>query len=303
MSEENPKSNRRGILTVIVVFGGMFLMFFVFAAVVIAAMGEDGLAGMAGDKIGIVEVEGPIMSSKKAVQDLKRFEKDDSIKGIVVRIDSPGGAVAPSQEIFEALKRTKAKKPLAVSMGNTAASGGYYIAVGSDQIFANAGSVTGSIGVITQFFNVSRLVDRADIEFHTLKTGAYKDSGSPVREFNMQDELYVRQLIADIYDQFLEDIVSQRDIELEDLRELADGRVFTGRQAKELKLIDEIGTLHDAVHWVANEAKIEGDPKVVYPPDDTTFLNKFLKEGVDTAVSEVRSASTPIVEYRYAGPQ
>lgn len=300
---ENKQSSKRGIITIVVVFGGMFLMFFLFAAVMIAAMGEDGLGSVGGDRIGVIEITGPIMESKKTVADLRKFERDENIKGIVVRVNSPGGAVAPSQEIFHAVKRAKKKKPLAVSMGSTAASGGYYIAIGSDKIFANQGTVTGSIGVITQLFNVSELVEKVDLKVHTVKTGPYKDSGSPFREFDLKDEVYFRQLIQDIYDQFVEDVAAEREMELDKVKEYADGRVFTGRQAKELDLVDEIGTMHDAVKWVADEAKVEGEPKLAYPPDKDSLLNEILKEGMETAVSSARTASTPLIEYRYAGPQ
>jgi protease-4 len=187
-------------------------------------------------------------------------------------------------------------------MGSTAASGGYYLALGATKIFANSGSVTGSIGVITQLFNVSKLVEKVDVEIHTVKTGEYKDSGSPFREFDDTDEAYFRQLIDDIYDQFITDVAEARKLDKEKVREVADGRVFTGRQAKELKLVDELGTFDDAVNWVAKEAKIEGEPKLAYPVIETSFLAELLKDGVKGAVSEAKIQSTPVIEYRYVGP-
>lgn len=298
------KSARSGTITVLLVFGGMFLMFFLFAAMVVAAMGEEGLASFGGgESIGVVEINGPIMESKTAVDAIRKFERNDQIKGIVIRVDSPGGAVAPSQEIFEAVKRAKAKKPLAVSMGSTAASGGYYIAIGSDTIFANSGTITGSIGVITQLFNISRLTERVELDVHTIKTGPYKDSGSPFRTFDMKDEMYFRNLIDDVYEQFIEDVAAERKLELGAVREVADGRVFTGRQAKELKLVDKIGTLSDAVQFVADEAGVEGDPKVVYPAKETSFMSELMKGSIQSVVSEVQQQSTPALEYRYVGPQ
>ncbi len=296
------KTNRRAVLTVIAVFGGLFLMFMTFALFMLAAVSEDGLA-LGGDKIGVVEVVGPIMDSKKVVETLRKFSNDESIKGIVVRIDSPGGAVAPSQEMFHAVAAAEAKKPLAVSMGSTAASGGYYTAVGSKMIFANPGSVTGSIGVITQLFDVSRLVELAEVNVTTIKTGPYKDSGSPFRSFDERDKAYFDTLIADIYDQFVGDVATARGLDKAVVKGYADGRVFTGRQAKEFKLVDELGTFEDTVAWVAKKAGIEDEPKLVYPAKEGSILGELFKTGVQSAVSEVRQQSTPLIEYRYMGPQ
>jgi protease-4 len=296
-------SAKKNILVVLLVFGGLFLSFFIFAAVLLSAMNDDGLS-LGQERIGIVEIEGPIMESKSAIKNLNRFVDDDSIKGIVVRVNSPGGAVAPSQEIYEAVKRAKDKKPLAVSMGSTAASGGYYIAVGADKIFANSGSVTGSIGVVTQLFSIDKVMEKLDVDVNTITTGPYKDAGSPFREWTARDEAYFGQLIDDIHTQFVEDVADGRKMDVKKVREFADGRVFTGRQAKSFKLIDEIGTLHDTVAWVASEAGLEGDPKTVYPPEERPgFLSELVKGSVDTVVQEARARTTPMIEYRYIGPQ
>ena len=301
MTEPTP-SPRRGIVTVVVVFGGLFVMFFLFAFVAIASLG-DGLDFGSGDRIGIIEVHGPIMEAKEVLKDARRYREDDLIRGVVVHVDSPGGAVAPSQEIMQAIARLAEKKPVAVSMGATAASGGYYVALGAPRIFANPGSVTGSIGVITQLFDVHEVLALAEVEVNTIKTGRYKDSGSPFREITVEDEVHFRQLIDDIYIQFVEDIARARKLDVEQVKELADGRVFTGRQAKELALIDEIGSLQDAVDWVAAEAKIEGEPKLVYPPKQGGLMDEIIRGGVRTLVSETRESATPLVEYRYIGPQ
>lgn len=296
-------SSKRGIITVIVVFGGMFVMFFLFALLAIGSMSEDGLDFGGTERIGVVEVTGPIMASKKVVEDLRRYREDEMVKGIVVRVDSPGGAVAPSQEIMQAVQRAGEKKPVAVSMGSTAASGGYYIALGGDRIFANPGTVTGSIGVITQLFDVHRVLQMVDVEVNTLKTGPFKDAGSPFRELELRDEVHFQQLIDDVYDQFVNDIATARKLDIEDVRELADGRVFTGRQAKDLSLVDELGSLSDAVDWVAKEAKMKGKPKVVYPPKDTSIMSELVRGGVRTFVDETKASATPLLEYRYVGPQ
>jgi len=186
-------------------------------------------------------------------------------------------------------------------MGGTAASGGYYIACGADTIFANPGTVTGSIGVITQLFNVEPLLEKAQVKVNTIKTGPYKDAGSPFKEFTEQDKAYFEQMIGDIYDQFVEDVAECRKLEVEQVKSLADGRVYTGRQAKEYKLVDELGSLEDAVDYVSKKANIEGDVTLVYPASDKPFLSELLQTSVQDVVKEVRSHSSPVVEYRMVG--
>lgn len=292
-------ADSRGLLTVVAIFGGLFVVLLIFAVVMLSAFGPS--AGFKGgpNQIGVVEILGPITESKKSVKDLHRFAKDDNIKAIVVRIDSPGGAVAPSQEIFQAVRHAAQKKPLAVSMGSTAASGGYYIAIGAPHIIANPGTVTGSIGVISQVFGVKGLLDTLEVQVHTLKTGPYKDTGSPFREFNAQDQRYFNALITDIYEQFVSDIAEARGLDLDQVRALADGRVFTGRQAKDHKLIDELGSMRDAIDWVKAEAKIEDDETLVYPPEEGKgLLSAMIKGATETAVQQIRAQQTPSIEYR-----
>ncbi|MFU8804644.1 MAG: signal peptide peptidase SppA [Bradymonadaceae bacterium] len=293
---------KRSIVTLVVIFGGLFLALTIFIAILIQAFSPDGF-GAPNDRLGIVEVDGAIMESKKIVEDLRRFEKDDTIKGVVVRVNSPGGAVGPSQEIYEGVKRLRAQKPVVISMGTVAASGGYYVACGTDMIFANPATITGSIGVISQFFDVHKVLDLASIDVNTVKTGPYKDSGSPFREFGVDDELHMAALIGDIYDQFVEVLADCRGMDLEEAKGLADGRVFSGRQAKELNLIDEIGTLQDAVDHLKAELNLD-EPPVVYPPKERMgFLSEMLRTSMQTTVSEARNQTTPRLQYRYVGPQ
>lgn len=300
--------DKRGIITIVVIFGGLFLMLLIFSVLMITAFGDgEGWGAAGGEKVGVIEVTGPIMASKKTVEDIRRFERDESIKGILVRIDSPGGAVAPSQEIYEAVKRAKAEKPVVCSMGSTAASGGYYIAIGCQRIFANSGSITGSIGVISQMFNVQGLLDKADVSVEVVKTGRFKDSGSPFREMDPQERAYFKSLMMDIYDQFVDDVAEQRKLERAEVLELADGRVYTGRQALDYKLIDELGTMHDAVEYIKSEAGIEAEARLVYPPkEDLGFLTGLVEGMTDAAVDGVRNATTnaytPAFEYRMVVP-
>ena len=293
--------NKRGWLTVVLIFGGLFIMLVVFSFIVVSAFGEGGWS--AGKKIGIIEVEGPITGSKKTLEDLRKFEDNTSIKGIVVRINTPGGAVAPSQEIYQAVKQAKKSKPLAVSMGTTAASGGYYIACGADTIFANPGTVTGSIGVITQLFNIKDLLANVDIDVHTVKTGKFKDAGSPFKDFTPAQRAYFAQLLSDIYDQFVNDVAESRGLKVADVKKLADGRVFTGQQAKEHKLVDKLGSLRDAVDYVKEEAGVTGDVELAYPPEEELgFLSRAIKGVSETVSSELKSENTPLFEYRFVRP-
>lgn len=293
---------KRSVATLLLIFGGLFLALTIFIAVLIQAFSPDGF-GTGKDSIGIVEVEGAIMESKKIVEHLKRFEKDDKIKGVVVRVDSPGGAVGPSQEIYEAVKRLRAKKPVVISMGTVAASGGYYIACGTDKIFANPATITGSIGVISQFFGVHEIMEAAHVNVTTIKTGPYKDTGSPFREFGVDDELSIAALIGDIYEQFVEVVAECRGFSEEEARAVADGRVFSGRQAKELNLIDELGAMRDAVDYLASELNLE-DPPLVYPPKERgNFVAELLTSSVRSVVTEAESQATPRMQYRYVGPQ
>lgn len=290
--------SKRGLITVLVIFGGLFVMLIIFAVVMISAFGGDDFGG--GDnQVGVIEVIGPIMESKKHVEDLRKFTDEENIQGIVVRVDSPGGAVAPSQEIFQAVKRASKKKPVVVSMGSTAASGGYYIALGADHIIANSGSVTGSIGVISQLFNVQGLLDKVDVKVNTVKTGKFKDAGSPFREFGPEDREYFDELLADIYDQFVSDVAEARGMEVAQVKKYANGRVFTGRQAKEYKLIDALGSFQDSVDWVKEEVGMEGRANLVYPPkEELGFLSSLMQGLTETAVRQVRSQHMPLVEYR-----
>jgi protease-4 len=293
---------KRGWLTILLIFGGLFVALVAFSLVLAASLGDGGL-GFGGEKIGVVEIEGPITSSKQVREDLRQFRRDDSIKGIVVRINSPGGAVAPSQELFHAVQETNKEKPLAVTMGSTAASGGYYIACGADQIFANAGTITGSIGVITQFFNIQKLLDKANVEVNTVASGKFKNAGSPFEKFTDEQREYFGDLVDDIYGQFVEDVAEARKLERSKVEQYADGRIFTGRRAAELKFIDEVGTFSDAVDWVKSEAGMKGEPKLAYPPKDSMgFLSRAVEGVTNTVSNELKSSQTPLLEYRFLQP-
>lgn len=217
-----------------------------------------------GDRIGVVEVEGVILDSKHAVEQLERFENDGSIHAVVLRIDSPGGGVAASQEIYEAAKRLRHRNKFVIaSMGSVAASGGYYIACAADTIMANPGTTTGSIGVISEMMNLTELLNKIGVRFEVVKSGKYKDSGSPYRVMNDEDRKYFQGYVDDAYQQFVGVVAEARRMKKADVLQYADGRVFTGQQALKFGLIDRLGTYQDALALAAEVAGIEGRPHVV----------------------------------------
>lgn len=219
------------------------------------------------DRIALIRVEGVIMDSQATVGELKRFSENPSVKAIVLRIDTPGGGVVPSQEIYDAIKRVRNKNNKAViaSMGSVAASGGYYIAAATDRIVANPGTLTGSIGVIMETANVEGLLQKLGVEGVVIKSGKYKDVGSPLRKMSAEERGLLQAVMDDVHKQFIEAVAEGRSMELKAAQVLADGRIFTGRQAKEAKLVDELGDLEDAIQLAAEVVGIEGEPKVVEP--------------------------------------
>jgi protease-4 len=217
-----------------------------------------------GDKVAVVELNGPIYDARQIVRQFKKYGEHKSVKAILFRINSPGGGISPSQEIYNAVKRVRdAGKPVIVSMGAVAASGGYYVALGADTIMANPGTTTGSIGVILEITNLSRLFQKLGIRFDVIKTGQFKDTGSPHRDLTPEDRRFLQGYINDAFEQFLQVVSEERHMNLSDVRKLADGRVFTGRQAKEYGLVDVLGDYHDAIQLAASMAGIEGEPTLV----------------------------------------
>ncbi len=215
--------------------------------------------------IAIVEIKGPIYESEKINEKLEKFRKNDSIKAVVLRIDSPGGAVGPSQEIYTEVKRLVAKKKVVVSMGAVAASGGYYIAAPANKILANPGSITGSIGVLMEHIEIDELLKWARIDAEILKAGAMKDAGSLLRKLTPEERSYLEAILKNMHEQFLKAVSEGRHISMEEMVKLGDGRAYTGEQALELKLIDQLGDLQDAIHEAAQLAGIKGEPTVIKP--------------------------------------
>jgi protease-4 len=219
------------------------------------------------NRIALVRVEGVILDAQTTVGDLKRFSENPLVKAIVLRIDSPGGGVVPSQEIHDAVKRVKnrSNKAIIASMGTVAASGGYYIAAATDRIIANPGTLTGSIGVIMEMANVEGLLKKIGVEGVVIKSGRYKDVGSPLRKMNEEERKLMQSVMDDVHQQFIQAVAEGRSLELSEVQPLADGRIFTGRQAKDARLVDELGDLDDAIRLAADIVGIEGEPKVLEP--------------------------------------
>ncbi|MCD4678332.1 MAG: signal peptide peptidase SppA [Desulfobacula sp.] len=246
--------------------------------------------------IGIVEINGMILSSKKIIKDIKTFRDDDSIKAIIVRIDCPGGGIGPSQEIYREIIKTRMDKKIITSMGSVAASGGYYIASATNGIVANPGTITGSIGVIMEYANIMEIAKKIGISPVVIKSGEFKDMGSPLRELKDSEKKILQALVDELHLQFVNDAAKARGIDVKAMATLADGRVYTGQKALKLKLIDRLGNLDDAVQWAGELAKIKGALKPVYPKEDKiTFFRKL----VDTLFKDINISGTVTDNFRY----
>jgi len=244
-----------------------------------------------GEKVGIIEITGIITDSKSVIQNLKRFREDNSIKAIVIRIDSPGGGVGPAQEIFREIRKTVGVKKIVASMGAVAASGGYYIAAGTDGIVANPGTITGSIGVIIRFANFEDLLSKIGLTPVVVKSGEYKDTGSPVRKMTKEERKFLQNFVNQIHKQFIIAVAEGRNMDQSKVEPLADGRIFTGEEAKNLGLIDRIGNLEDAVEWAGRMAGIEGKISAVYAQKKKLPLLKYI---IDSTLKDlVNNISNP----------
>jgi protease-4 len=237
-------------------------------------------------RVALVSVEGPIIDSMDVVEEIREHAKDRSIKAIILRIDSPGGAVGPSQEIYEEVKKASAEKHIVVSMGSIAASGGYYIASPADMIFANPGTLTGSIGVIMEIPNLEGLMTKIGVRTEVIKSGKHKDMASAFRKMEKEDRDILQGVLDNVHEQFIRAVAEGRKLTVDSIRPIADGRIFTGEQAKGLKLVDELGTLQDAIQKAAELAGISGEPEVVSKKDKLSFL-EMLRSGFPKEIADM----------------
>jgi protease-4 len=231
-----------------------------------------------GDKIAIVEVKGVIAQSSGIIEELERYLEDKEVKAIILRIDSPGGGVGPAQEIYREVIKIKPKKKVVTSMGSVAASGGYYIASASDLIVANPGTITGSIGVIMQFSNFEELLKKIGIKGVVLKSGEHKDIGSPFREMTPEEKKIMQEVLDNVHQQFIQAVADGRKLDRAKVVEIADGRILTGEQAKNLGLVDQMGNLQDTIEITAKMVGISGKPNVLYPKKRLSIWELLMRD-------------------------
>ena len=242
-------------------------------------MGRPGRFAF-GDKIAIVEIRGVITQSSEIIEEIHQYVDDEGVKGIILRIDSPGGGVGPAQEIHREILKIKSKKKVVTSMGSVAASGGYYIACASDLIVANPGTITGSIGVLMEFTNIEELFKKIGIKGVVLKSGEHKDIGSPFREMTPEEKKIVQGVIDNVHQQFIQAVMDGRKLDRWKVAQIADGRILTGEQAKQLGLVDQIGNLQDAIDTTANMVGIVGKPNILYPKKRFSLWELLIRETV-----------------------
>lgn len=293
--------NSKSWVVALVLGVGAIGMMSLFALVYLARFLPETEALSLGSKIGLVEVTGTIASSGPVVDEISRFARDRTVKAIVVRLESPGGGVAASQEIYDELVRVRTEgKPVVASMGGVAASGAYYVACGADSIVANPGTLTGSIGVIMSFPNTQELLKKVGIEMQVVKTGEFKDVGSMSRPMTPEERQLVGNLIGDVYDQFVTVVAVERNLDIEAVKRIADGRVMTGRQAYELGLVDRLGGFRDAVMLAGDLAGISGEPTLVKKRRHVTTLWDLLENLTGAASTMVSRVTHEGVSIEYS---
>jgi len=270
-----PPSRRRSNSLFWGMMGGCLLLFVLItigSVALVAMMDVDSDIWIPSDSIAVVEIEGEIVDSRVAVDEIRAHASNPAIRAVVILVNTPGGAIVPSQEVYSEIMRARSEyeKPFVASLQGLAASGGYYIASACDEIVTNPGTLTGSIGVISQWMNLEGLLEWAHLESETITAGTMKDAGSPYRSLTEAERAYFKELLDEFHEQFIVAVAKGREgkVSIDEIRALADGRVFTGEQAVELKLADRIGTMHDAIAVAAELSGIEGVPNVVYPEED-----------------------------------
>ncbi len=269
----------RGCLIMVLVVVGFFVLLGV-----VSKLGVFSL--VRGERVAVLPIDGLITGSDAVIEQLKKFAKDDSVKAIVLRLNTPGGGVGPSQEIYEEVRKIRGKKVILASMGALAASGGYYIACATDKIYANPGTITGSIGVIMQFVNVKNFIEKIGVKGFVIKSGNFKDTGSPIREMNPEERKILQGVIDNVHSQFVNAVVEGRKLERDKVLAIADGRIFSGEQAKELGLVDMLGNQEDAVAEAGKMANIEGEPQVVTPPKKKFSILDLLRDEAKSIIDE-----------------
>ena len=276
----------------------LFLALILLALVGVLSITSEWVQQGTKNRIGIVDITGLITDSQYITNQVKKFRQDKRIRGIILRIDSPGGAVGPSQEIYdEVLKTRESGKTIYASMGALAASGGYYIASAAEKIFANPGTLTGSIGVIMAFSNAKGLMEKIGLQPEIVKAGEYKDIGSPARAMTQKERNLLQSVVTDVHQQFIEAVASGRDISVAEVTKIADGRILTGRQAYSLNLVDQLGGLQVSIDQLAHKVGIIGSPKIIKETPRVGFLDWVLKSTVNQSL--INRSSIPSLQYTW----
>jgi len=279
---------RRRVLIGLGVIAALLTFFFILLFLIGHYSGGKTSRFAFGDKIAIVEVRGVITQSSGVIEELQQYLADDGVKAIILRVDSPGGGVGPSQEIYREIMRIKSssKRKVVTSMGSVAASGGYYIASASDLIVANPGTITGSIGVIMQFSNFEDLLKKIGVKGVVLKSGEHKDIGSPFREMTPEEKRIMQEVLDNVHQQFIQAVAEGRKLDRSKVAQIADGRILTGEQAKNLGLVDQLGNLQDTIDITAKLAGIVGKPNILYPKRRISIWDLLIRD-MTSAVIDV----------------
>jgi protease-4 len=246
----------------------LVIVVLVFAGAFFIGIMSTGL----GSKIGVIEIDGVISQSMDTMEDIVRFKEDDAIKGVIVRINSPGGSVGPTQEVYREVRLLREKKKVFVSMGSVCASGGYYIASAGDRIYANPSTITGSIGVIMEQAVIEDLLKKLGIQTNTLKAGEFKDIGSPLRPMKPEERAYLENMLSTIHEQFIKDVASGRGMAVEAVKKVSDGKIYTGTQALQIKLVDNIGNFYDCREDLKKTLGIKDKPVLIYGKKHSSFI-------------------------------
>jgi protease-4 len=293
-------------LLIVVTATGLGALFFGIMLLTSLLSGKDRTSAtlrvVRGDRIALVKLEGLMVSSERVVDELNEYAEDSSIKAIVLRIDSPGGGVVVSQEIYNAVKNARKEgKKVVASMGSVAASGGYYVAAAADRIVANPGTLTGSIGVIMEFANIEKLLEKIGVRGMVVKSGEYKDVGSPMRDMTDAEKQLLQEVIDDVHSQFITAVAEGRHMQEAEVRAIADGRIFTGRQALKLKLVDQMGDLADSIKLAGKLVGIKGKPRVVEKKKRIPYFDYLREESaawIADIITRGISGSPVTLQYR-----
>lgn len=281
--------------------GFLFIVFLVLSLIggIYRLFSDQGIDNIREANIAVLEVEGVISNSMPVLEQLEEFRKNSNLKALIVRINSPGGAVGASQEIYMELKKLRDKTPVIVSMGDIAASGGLYVSLGGATVFALPGTLTGSMGVLLQLTQINRLLEKIYVDPITLKSGEMKDAGNPTSPMQPQQKKYLQELILKNFEAFKRAVVTERKLSPEAIAYLSDGRVVDGEKALELKLVDRLGTFQDAVDYAKEQAKISGELKLSFlSRKPKGFFEKIVHEMVSPIHSLVKSEGS-VLQYRW----